>query len=77
MLTAASNPPVPVPHYLTARAVRIAILLSARFIRAPERARRMRNCIAEGVKLAEPAEDKGGGQGDISWRDRNRRFDTA
>ena len=77
MLSTATNPPVPVPHYLTARAVRIAILLSARYIKGAERPRRMRDCIAEGVKLAEPGEDKTGGQGDISWRDRNRRFDTA
>jgi hypothetical protein len=77
MLSTASNPPVPVPHYLTARAVRIAILLSARYVRPAERSQRMRACIAEGVRLAEPAEGGSAGQGDISWRDRTRRFDTA
>ncbi len=50
-----SNPKmaVPVPQYLTARAARTAILLSARFVKLPERSFRMRSCIAEGVKLAQ------------------------
>jgi hypothetical protein len=50
-----SNPkgPVPVPQYMTARAARIAILLSARLIGLPERTARMQACIAEGIKLAE------------------------
>jgi hypothetical protein len=57
MLSSSPSPPVPVPPYLTARAVRIAILLSARHIKSPERPQRMRACIAEGVKLAEPDDD--------------------
>jgi hypothetical protein len=77
MLTAASNPPVPVPHYLTARAVRIAILLSARYIKGAERRERMRACIAEGIKLAEAGDDSGSGQGDVGRRGRTGRFDTA
>jgi hypothetical protein len=72
MLSAVSNPPVPVPHYLTARAVRIAILLSARYIKAAERPGRMRASIAEGIKLAEPGDVGSSGRGDQTGR-----FDTA
>jgi hypothetical protein len=38
---------------MTARASRIAILLSASRIRSHERAPRLRNCIAEAIKLAQ------------------------
>lgn len=77
MLSSVPNPPVPVPPYLTARAVRIAILLSARQIRSPERAERMLACIAEGLKLAEPDEDNRRGPAEPDWNDRNRRFESA
>jgi hypothetical protein len=53
MLSTVPNPAVPVPHYLTARAIRIAILLGARHIPAAERTERTSACIAEGIKLAE------------------------
>jgi hypothetical protein len=77
MLSSSPNPPVPVPHYLTARAVRIAILLSARHIKSPERPQRMRACIAEGVKLAEPDDDSRRGPADTAGGNRTRRFDSA
>jgi hypothetical protein len=50
-----SNPKasVPVPPYMTARAVRTAILLGARQIRPAERPARMQASIADGIKLAE------------------------
>jgi len=44
---------VPTPHYMTARAARIAILVSAAKLGKIEREVRLRSCIAEGVKLAE------------------------
>ena len=53
MLSTVPNPPVPVPHYLTARAIRIAILLGARHIPAAEKPERTSACIADGIKLAE------------------------
>src|SRR3569832_1024820 len=53
MLSAAPTPPVPVPQYLTARAIRIAILLGARHVTASERPDRTTSCINEGIKLAE------------------------
>jgi hypothetical protein len=50
-----SNPQVsvPVPQYMTARAVRTAVLLGARHIRPAERSTRMRASIADGIKLAD------------------------
>ena len=53
MLSTVPNPPVRVPQYLTARAIRIAVLLGARHIPAAERPDRTSACIAEGIKLAE------------------------
>jgi hypothetical protein len=47
------NQQVPIPPYMTARAVRIAILLSAARAAGAERLARLRSCIAEGIKLAE------------------------
>ncbi|WP_194470270.1 hypothetical protein [Bradyrhizobium sp. CCBAU 51753] len=44
---------VPTPQYMTARAVRIAILLSAARIGSSERLARLRSCITDGIKLAE------------------------
>lgn len=44
---------VPTPPFMTARAARIAVLLSAAKIGGGERLARLRSCIAEGVKLAE------------------------
>jgi hypothetical protein len=52
-LTVDPKKPVPVPQYLTPRAARIAILLSAHGLAPAERAPRMRARIAEGIKLAE------------------------
>jgi uncharacterized protein DUF6931 len=78
MLSSIPNPPVPVPPYLTARAVRIAILLSARQVKLAERPGRMRACIAEGLKLAEPDDDnRRGPADDNAGNGRTRRFDTA
>jgi hypothetical protein len=53
MLSSNPKAPVPVPHYMTPRAVRIATSLAARFVKPPERDLRMRARIAEGIKLAE------------------------
>jgi hypothetical protein len=44
---------VPVPQYMTPRAARIAILLSARRIPPSERSARMQSRIDEGIRLAE------------------------
>lgn len=44
---------VPVPPYMTPRAVRIAILLSARMVKPDQHATRVQACIADGIKLAE------------------------
>ncbi len=57
MLSTVPNPPVPMPQYLTARAIRIAVLLGARHILALERPERMSACIAEGIRLAEQGFD--------------------
>jgi hypothetical protein len=53
MLSSHPKAPVPMPHYLTPRAARIAILLNAQPIPAAERAAGLRACITEGIKLAE------------------------
>jgi hypothetical protein len=52
-LQALGEQQVPTPPYMTARAVRIAILLSAARVGSAERLARLRFCIAEGIKLAE------------------------
>jgi hypothetical protein len=44
---------VPVPAYMTPRAARIAILLSARIFEPEQYTARMQACIVDGVKLAE------------------------
>jgi hypothetical protein len=44
---------VPVPQYMTPRASRIAIMLNIAGLKAPERATRLKSCIAEGMKLVE------------------------
>ncbi len=51
--TAAANQQVPIPPYMTARAARIAVLISAAKTGGAERATRLQACIAEGIKLAE------------------------
>jgi hypothetical protein len=43
----------PIPPYMTARAVRIAVLFSAARTGGAERVMRMQACIAEGIRLAE------------------------
>jgi hypothetical protein len=45
--------PIPVPAYMTARAVRVALLMSARTLDASEYPRRLQGCIVEGIRLAE------------------------
>lgn len=59
MLSTVPSPPVPVPQYLTARAIRVAVLLAFPHIAASERTRRESACIAEGVRLAEQGFDQG------------------
>ncbi len=44
---------VPVPQYMTARAARIAVLTSAQKLAGSARQAGLRDCIAEGIKLAE------------------------
>lgn len=44
---------VPVPPYMTPRAARIAILLSARILKPDQYTARMQACIVEGIRLAE------------------------
>jgi hypothetical protein len=63
MLSTAPTPPVPVPQYLTARAIRIAVLLAARHIAAAERSGRMSACVNDGIKLAERGFDLAAGTG--------------
>jgi hypothetical protein len=50
-----SNPKqqVPMPQYMTARAARIAITISALKVKRAERPARLQACVAEGIKLAE------------------------
>jgi hypothetical protein len=45
--------PVSVPPYMTPRAARIAILLSARTVKTEQHAARMQACIVDGIRLAE------------------------
>jgi len=52
LLAAFPGLPVPVPTYMTARAARIAVLLSVAKLRK-DRPSRLRACIADGIKLAE------------------------
>lgn len=59
MLSTTPNPPVAVPQYLTARAVRIAVVLAASHVAAPERPSRTLACISEGIRLAEVGFDYG------------------
>jgi hypothetical protein len=44
---------VPMPPYMTARAARVAITISALKVTKDERPTRVRACIVEGIKLAE------------------------
>jgi hypothetical protein len=53
MLSPNPKMPVPMPQYLTARAARIAILLSTQAMPEAERSAQLRGCIGEGIKLAE------------------------
>jgi hypothetical protein len=45
---------VPMPAYMTARAVRIAILLSAQHLAIPDRSARLHACITDGIRLVDP-----------------------
>jgi len=47
------NRQIPVPQHLTPRAARIAVLTSQQKLRMPGRQDCLRDCIADGVKLAE------------------------
>ena len=49
--------PVSVPPYMTPRAARIAILLSARTVKTEQYAARMQACIVDGIRLAESGLD--------------------
>jgi hypothetical protein len=53
LLSANPKRPVPMPPYMTARAARIAVILSAMHLVPQERTIRLSACIAEGIKLAE------------------------
>jgi len=59
MLSTVPSPPVPVPQYLTARAIRVAVLLAFPLISASERERCKSACIAGGIRLAEQGFDQG------------------
>jgi hypothetical protein len=50
---ASQNRQEPIAPYMTARAVRIAVLFSAAKVDGAERLQRMQACISEGIKLAE------------------------
>ncbi len=45
--------PVPVPAYMTSRAVRISMLISMRRANPDERAKLLQSCLAHGIQLAE------------------------
>ncbi len=53
MILTNPNNPHPVPHYMTARANRIAVLLSARFISSSEQTTRLKACIDDAINLAQ------------------------
>jgi hypothetical protein len=53
LLSAHPKAPRPMPPYLTAHAVRVAVLISAYRLNKDQRAARLRGCIAEAIKLAE------------------------
>ncbi len=48
-----ASTPFPVPAYMTARAVRAALLISSRGVSSNERRSRLESCIGEGIRLAE------------------------
>jgi hypothetical protein len=52
-LNRSQNRQDPIPPYMTARAVRIAVLLSAAKVSGAQRQKWFDACIAEGIKLAE------------------------
>jgi hypothetical protein len=47
------NYPVPVPPYLTAHMIRIAIFLGPRLVKVPERGPRLRACVEDGIQISE------------------------
>jgi hypothetical protein len=53
LLSAHPVKPVPVPPYMTARAARVAVILSSAAVKTDDRLPRLRDCIAGGIKLAE------------------------
>jgi hypothetical protein len=52
-LVANAKRQVPMPQYMTARAARIAVLLSASTVKTGQRPARLQACIADGMKLAQ------------------------
>jgi hypothetical protein len=75
LLTTPPSPPVLVPPYMTPRATRIAIMLSARHLSAAERSDRLRACIADGLTLAEPKTENSSGTGNQTARDKTSGLD--
>lgn len=45
--------PIPVPSYMTSRAIRVSLLLCLRGLGQEERPKRLQPCLAEGIRLAE------------------------
>jgi hypothetical protein len=52
-LPSGPNKQIPMPQYMTARATRTAVLISALKVKRDDRPARLRACIAEGARLAE------------------------
>jgi hypothetical protein len=53
ILVSRTTKQVPVPQYMTARAARIAVLTSAQRVPGQTRLARLRECVLEGIKIAE------------------------
>jgi hypothetical protein len=77
LLTMPPSPPVQVPPYMTPRATRIAIMLSARHLSPTERSDRLRACVAEGLTLAEPGTENSSGRGDRTAQGKANGIDNA
>jgi hypothetical protein len=45
--------PLPIPAFMTSRAVRISLLISMRSMMPEERAKLLQSCLSEGIQLAE------------------------
>jgi hypothetical protein len=53
LLSAHPKAPRPMPPYMTARAIRVAVLIAAHRLNKGQRAARLKACIAEGISLAQ------------------------